>query len=41
VIRKEDIMEDESPDKIRDAVIGALIVAQEAQVRAFFNAQVN
>jgi hypothetical protein len=34
VIRKEDIMEDETSDKIRDAVIEALIVAKEAQVRA-------
>jgi hypothetical protein len=34
MIRKEDIMEDETSDKIRDAVIEALIVAKEAQVRA-------
>jgi len=34
VIRKEDIMEDETSDKIRDALIEALIVAKEAQVRA-------
>jgi hypothetical protein len=34
MIGKEDIMEDETLDKVREAVIEAFIVAQEAQVRA-------